>query len=448
MRKILPTLVGLTALCAIGLGLNHLITQRTQVAMERLGETDEPRVLPVEVATLRYQSSFTSPRQFTGTVSARRRAELSFEGTGRVKAVLVDDGEEVLAGATLAQLDVQQLAARRAEIEARRVRLEAQLQELVAGPREEVIDAAEANVDALAEELKLAARLLERRVEIAERGSISAEQLDTARAEVKTIEARLAGARANLEELNQGTRQESIAAQRGSLGELDAALAAMDVQIGNMTLVAPFAGTVEARHLDEGAVVSQQMPRTAFVLSETAALEARIGLPGALVGALCEDPSSAKLTFDGRPIEVARARALPVVDSGTRTITVVLSLAEGTLRVRPGDLVRLEVSVERPERGAWIPIAALSESQRGLWSAFSVEETDGGSSVVRRAELEVLHVESDRAFVRGTLEPGAAVVVSGTHRLTPGQAVSKIAAVSPPASSPDGRAPGPARAQH
>ncbi|MDG1492106.1 MAG: hypothetical protein P8R43_09455, partial [Planctomycetota bacterium] len=169
MRKILPTLVGLAALFAIGLGLNHLIDQRAQVAMERLGETDEPRVLPVEVATLRYQSSFTSPRQFTGTVSARRRAELSFEGTGRVKAVLVDDGEEVLAGATLAQLDVQQLGARRAEIEARRVRLEAQLAELVAGPREEVIDAAEANVDALAEELKLAARLLERRVEIAKR---------------------------------------------------------------------------------------------------------------------------------------------------------------------------------------------------------------------------------------------------------------------------------------
>jgi len=424
MRKTIPTLVGLAAICAAGFGLSRLVATRTQLAMERLGETDEPRVLPVEAAPVRYQDSFTSTRRFTGTVSARRRAELSFEGTGRVASVLVDDGDEVAAGAPLARLDVRQLSARRAEVEARRVRLEAQLQELVAGPRAEVIDASRANVEAILEELNLAARLLERRTELAEKGSISAEQLDTARAEVKTVQARLAGAQAALQELTEGTREETIAAQRGSLLELDAGLAAMDVQIGNMTLLAPFSGTIEARHLDEGAVVSQQMPRTAFVLSETASLEARIGLPGALVPDLCQDPSAATLMFNGQRIEVSRARALPVVDSGTRTITVVLSLGEGTALVRPGDIVALEVSVEQTERGAWLPIAALSESQRGLWSAFVVEGAEGGASVVRRAELEVLHVESDRAFVRGTLEPGAVVVVSGAHRLTPGQTVS------------------------
>lgn len=424
MRKIIPTLVGLAVLCALGFGLSRLVATRTQLTMERLGETDEPRVLPVETAALHYQDSFTSSRRFTGTVSARRRAELSFEGTGRVATIMVEEGDEVVADAPLARLDVRQLNARRAEVEARRVRLEAQLEELVAGPRAEVIAAAEANVEALLEELNLAVRLLERRTELAEKGSISAEQLDTARAAVRTVEARLAGARAALEELNEGTREETIAAQRGSLVELDASLAAMDVQISNMTLLAPFPGTIEARHLDEGAVVSQQMPRTAFVLSETAALEARIGLPGALVPDLCEDPSTASLTFNGQPIEVVRARALPVVDSGTRTITVVLSLGEGAALVRPGDIVTLEVSVEQPERGAWIPIAALSESQRGLWSAFVAVESEAGVSVVRRAELEVLHVESDRAFVRGTLEPDAAVIVSGAHRLTPGQRVS------------------------
>ncbi|MBL6756481.1 MAG: biotin/lipoyl-binding protein [Planctomycetes bacterium] len=433
MKKIIPTLVGLATICAVGFGLSRLVSTRTELAMERLGETDEPRILPVEAAPLRYQESFTASRRFTGTVSARRRAELSFEGTGRVASILVDDGDGVLEGAPLAQLDVRQLRARRAEVEARRVRLEAQLQELVAGPRPEVIDAAEANVEAILEELNLAARLLERRTELAAKGSISAEQLDTARAAVKTIEARLAGARAALQELNEGTREETIAAQRGSLVELDAGLAAMDVQISNMTLVAPFSGTIEARHLDEGAVVSQQMPRTAFVLSETAALEARIGLPGALVPGLCQDPSTATLTFNGQPIGVASARALPVVDSGTRTITVVLSLSEGTALVRPGDIVTLEVSVEQTERGAWLPIAALSESQRGLWSVFVVEHTEGGAQVVQRAELEVLHVESDRAFVRGTVEPGAAVVVSGAHRLTPGQTVSTTTGSSPQA---------------
>ena len=443
MKKTLPTLIGLVVVCVLGFGLNRLVSTRTQLAMKGLGETDEARALPVEVRPLRYQGSYSTVRRFTGTVAAERRAELSFEGTGRVTAVLVDEGDEVVAGEPLARLDVRQLTASRAATEAGRVRLEARLRELLAGPRPEVIDAAEANVDALLEELKLAVRLLERRGDLAEKGSISVEQLDTSRAEVKTVEARLAGARANLEELKAGTREEVVAAQRGAIGELEASLAALDVQISNMTLTAPFAGTVEARHLDEGAVVSQQMPRTAFVLSETAALEARIGLRGDLVEKVCQDPSATRLTFGDRDVPVSGARALPVVDSGTRTVTVVFSLetpAPGAAALRPGDLVSLELSVEQAERGAWLPIAALSESQRGLWSAFWVEATAGGEGIARRAELELLHVEADRAFVRGTLDPDALVVISGAHRLTPGQVVSTAATESPtdepPAAAP------------
>ncbi|MDG1983399.1 MAG: hypothetical protein P8M11_02425, partial [Planctomycetota bacterium] len=54
--------------------------------------------------------------------------------------------------------------------------------------------------------------------------------------------------------------------------------------------------------------------------------------------------------------------------------------------------------------------------------------------------LELLHVEADRAYVRGTLDPDALVVISGAHRLTPGQVVSTAATESPtdepPAAAP------------
>jgi multidrug efflux pump subunit AcrA (membrane-fusion protein) len=39
-----------------------------------------------------------------------------------------------------------------------------------------------------------------------------------------------------------------------------------------------------------------------------------------------------------------------------------------------------------------------------------------------RRELEVLHASGDRVYVRGTLQPGDAVVTDGTQRIVPGLA--------------------------
>jgi hypothetical protein len=42
---------------------------------------------------------------------------------------------------------------------------------------------------------------------------------------------------------------------------------------------------------------------------------------------------------------------------------------------------------------------------------------------VARRDLEVLHTESDRVLVRGTLQAGEQVITGGTHRVVPGQVV-------------------------
>ena len=65
---------------------------------------------------------------------------------------------------------------------------------------------------------------------------------------------------------------------------------------------------------------------------------------------------------------------------------------------------------------------------RSVWSAYVVAIGEGGREVVERRQLEVLHAESDRAFVRGTLREGETVVASGVHRLAPGLEVQVAAA--------------------
>ncbi|MEM6672008.1 MAG: biotin/lipoyl-binding protein [Planctomycetota bacterium] len=433
--RLLPTLVGLLALAAIGITANKLVASRTEALVGAdAAEAGSAQALPVETRRLVPEDRIVVRKTFTGIVEPRRRADLTFEASGKVIKMHVDEGEHVTEGQVLAELDTEQLRSTRQEIESRRVRLQAQLDELLAGPRTEVIDAARSVVTALDEELVLALLQRDRRKELVERGSVSSEQLDTVSAQVRTLEARLLGARARLAELENGTREETIAAQRGALGEVDASLASIDVQIDDATLRAPFAGTIAAREVDEGAIVSMQMPTTALTLVESDVLEARIGVPVELVDEAVALPDGSQgggsLSVRGQAIAVARARPLPIVDQATRTVTVVLELAAdsaGAAGVRPGDVVSLGLDVERNERGAWIPLAALAESTRGLWSAYAAvpdpNPAGAGTHIVERVELEVLHVEAGRAYVRGTFSESLPIVATGAHRLVPGQSV-------------------------
>lgn len=52
---------------------------------------------------------------------------------------------------------------------------------------------------------------------------------------------------------------------------------------------------------------------------------------------------------------------------------------------------------------------------------------DGDAGVVRREAVEVLHAETERAFVRGTLETSDQIIAHGLQRVVPGQRVSTVA---------------------
>ena len=423
MKKAIPSLVGILLLAGIGFGVNSLLASRADSRQEgdAAARAPEARPLPVDVGTLVVRSSIVVERAFTGTIEAARAVDLAFEGTGRVSAVYVREGESVNADDVLAELDVELLNAERAEVAARRKALEARLAELERGPREETIDAASAEVDAIAEELALAKTRRDRRADLAVKGTISVEQLDVTTAEVQTIEARLAAAKARLTELENGTREETITAQRGALEELEATLDAIDVRIEKTKIRAPFAGEIAERMLDEGGFVSSMMPQAAFRLIETSALEVHVGLPPAVVNEVLQADARPSITVRGEELAVRDVRRKPTVDPMTRAVTAIFDLERKDSMsggVRPGDVATLHLETEREETGAWVPLASLSESTRGLWSVYRVADDE-----VSRMDVEILHVEGDRAFVRGTFEGGERFVISGAHRLVPGQAV-------------------------
>ena len=86
-------------------------------------------------------------------------------------------------------------------------------------------------------------------------------------------------------------------------------------------------------------------------------------------------------------------------------------------------------SVKSYVGGTWLPLSALTESSRGLWAAYvavelpAQENTDGATHRLLRRDVEIVHTDSERVFVRGTLADGDAVVREGLQRLVPGQRV-------------------------
>ena len=81
--------------------------------------------------------------------------------------------------------------------------------------------------------------------------------------------------------------------------------------------------------------------------------------------------------------------------------------------------MRLTLRRWHDERGAWLPLSAITEAERGLWAVYRLD-TDANPATADRALVEVLAVEDERVFVRTALPDGAVIVADGVHRLAPG----------------------------
>ncbi|MCA8909612.1 MAG: efflux RND transporter periplasmic adaptor subunit [Rhodospirillaceae bacterium] len=359
------------------LGLGALAAHAILLSGSGEEATAEASYLPVDAEQVSRTEGYTVTRSFTGRVVARRISDLAFEHGGLVQTVLVDDGARVAAGDVLAVLGQRELEAERAQLAAQRAEIAANL--------------------------ALAERTAARQASLAAQGHTSQQALDDAR-----------------------FQQSALAAERDAV---DAALDANQVRLDQSRLLAPFAGVVTGRAVDEGAVVDAGRPIVRLV--ETASPEVRVGVPAGIAARLGLGDRQT-VVIDGAPHTARIAAILPDLAMDTRTVTVVLAV-DDAVDAPSGDLALLQIEDPVEGAGHWVPLTALVEGTRGLWTVYvltPVDPTDRGLPApgypvfeVRAAAVEVVHPETDRVFVRGTLPATATIVADGTHRLVAGQLV-------------------------
>ncbi|MEM6730437.1 MAG: efflux RND transporter periplasmic adaptor subunit [Myxococcota bacterium] len=323
---------------------------------------------PVLVSTVQVseQASYDVTRRFNGIVRARRTSRLGFERGGRIAKVSVDEGDQVKRGQVLAELD-------RSALFAGRKRIEASLRE------------AEAAVG-IAE---LTAKRLD---SLAEEQFTSRQESDEATFGLNAAIARRDSLRARLREI--------------------------DVDLEKSRLVAPFSGQVAGRMVDEGTVVGAGTPVLRFL--ETGGKEAAIGVPSSVAAELRAGVAT-QVQIRSETVQATVVSRVDDVDASTRTTSLIVALPPEVNAV-DGDVVSLEHGHTVESRGFWVPVTALTRGLRGLWTVYAVDETEG-ESTLRREEVHIIHTETERAFVRGTLETGDFIVETGLHRVVPKQRV-------------------------
>jgi len=363
-RLIRISALGLSAIAIVGSGAAAVGFLHLRAAADIPAMANPP--LAVDTTPVKLEDGYVVTDRFAGRLEPARQTRLAFERGGLVTEVLHDEGQRIAAGAVIARLDT-------AKLEAERRRLAAQRREL------------EAKRD-------LAAFTLKRQDKLKAEGFRSAQAHDEARFGLIEIEA--------------------------AIERIDAAIAAIDIDIAKSTLRAPFAGTLGARAIDEGTVVSAGTAVADLLESGRAMVRVGVAVDAA---ARLEAGTRYPLRAGGRTVEGRLTALRP--DLATRTRTTIALFEIDTDVVLPfGEIVELEMDQRIGTPGIWVPIAALSEGRKGLWTVFSVP-ANGDDLSVARETVEILHTDAGRAFVRGTLADGARVVTSGTNRITPGQTV-------------------------
>lgn len=333
----------------------------------------------------------------TGYVTARRQATVSAKITGKVRTVLIEEGQIVKEGEVLATLDDSET---RADVALRQAQ----------------VAAARAGLAEIHSALANAERELVRQRELEARKLTSVAALDTARTQAEALRARLAS-------------------QESQVKVAEEALAVSRVQLDNTVVRAPFAGVVTVKAAQPGEMISPISAgggsiRTGIgTIVDMDSLEIQVDVSEAYINRVqAGQPVEAVLNAypDWRiPAEVIAI--VPTADRSKATVKVRIALRAKDPRIVPEMGVRVAFLEEQQQA----PANAAIAPSRGVLVPPAAIRQDAGADVVYvmvdgKAERRVVTLGGTQGEARQVLRGvsgGEAVIVDAPETLKDGDAV-------------------------
>ena len=301
------------------------------------------RPVPVETAEARAVASDenTSVLDASGYVTARRQATVSSKVTGKVREVLIEEGQKVEADEIVAYLDDT----------------EAKTDEGLALAR---LAAAKTATGEIRATLADAERELARQQDMAARKLSSQQALDAARTQVDALRARLANAQAQVP-----VAERQLEATRN--------------QLANMVVRAPFAGVVTVKAAQPGEMISPISAGGGFTrtgigtIVDMDSLEVQVDVNEAYINRVnARQPVNAVLNaYPDWNIPASVIAIIPAADRTKATVKVRIALGSKDARIVPDMGVRVSFLEERkpgaPKReGVWVPTRAIAGKDKDV----------------------------------------------------------------------------------
>jgi multidrug efflux pump subunit AcrA (membrane-fusion protein) len=389
--------------------------------------------------------------QGVGTVEAKVAVQVGSKITGRVVAVLVDQGDTVTVGQVLARLDdalqraevTRQEAALRvaeagmAESQANVRRARSTLDDLVAGSRPAEIEQLRERVRSAGATRVLTEHDHRRTQELLAKELIAAQEMDKAKQAFDVATAQERDAAKTLELALEGPRKDQVAAARAALEaaqhqlegagaarhQAGAGLALAREQLADTVILSPFAGYVVSRALEPGAPVNPTTP--IFKLADPQSSWVSVYVDERDTAGLARG-HPADIVFRSLPHRGFRGQVARIQREGDRVteqLAVDLSLDERPGRLTLGEQVEATIRLPVHHDVAALPLSAVVRRPDGL-----------GALVVTQGRLQFRRASFGAADPSGWIEvlsglrPGDEVVVAPGRLADPTHEGRRVAA--------------------
>jgi len=408
------------------------------IAAEAAGQPPGNLRPPAPVIVAEVQSAeLPIGKTFVGSVTPVRTSVVGSLVEGRVEELTVNEGDYVQQDQVLAKLRTRQVEIRLA---AAKAQLDALQQEELALrktlPRE--IDQARARLKMSQALLKRAQTRWERTKSLYDRKAVSQDEMDEAESLWTAAVQKVVESEAALTAVT-SSEQEKYLQAAARVEAQQAAVEALEDDIQQKTIRAPFGGYVTEEHTEIGQWVAKGDPIVELV--EINSVDVEVPVPEEYFSRLRKGMAASVMiealpgkSWDGR-VELIVPRA----DVHSRSFPVKVRLQnpsgpEGPL-FKPGMFARVTLPVGKPGKVLVVPkdavvldprspfVCVIGPAPQPLVEQYKQNNMPPPDAVVRQARVEMGATHGNLIEVRGMLQPGDRVVTEGNERLHPGSPV-------------------------
>ncbi len=297
----------------------------------------------------------------TGTIKADKEVRLSAQRMGRISKLYVEEGSQVVAGNSIADLDSDEVQQRLMLASASMQRMNAQLDALKLGQASFKADV-ESNINKAKAVLDEAEARLKRFQELKEKGFVSQSDLDGVKREHDVAKASWVSAFASRQQTR--AREEEIKAQAAAVEQSQREYNLAKIMLDYSFIKSPIAGVVTARPVKIAETVPVGALVASVVSTDSLYIEAFIDEADAAKVAIGQQVN---VTMDAYPEKAMIGEVYmisPVVlgnKQEARTFEARVRLLDKSIKTKPGMSADVEVIVSKKEHVLIIPSQAIIE---------------------------------------------------------------------------------------